>query len=197
MAKSGTMARRGLLADLLAGSAAVLTGPTTASLEAEEGRGGLAQASLYMVVASVVAGLIYFPLGLGAMVRGGLLALIGYFVFTGLIYSSGQSAANRAPFGAVAYVFALFIAPLSLLLPIVTFVLLHPAVGLSAEVIPTVLAVVALVVLALQATVAAFVLKRPALSLVDAQSLAGVLFVAVAATWFVQMLVALLRAPWA
>ncbi|NJO83999.1 MAG: hypothetical protein HC828_15220 [Blastochloris sp.] len=180
---------------VLTQSVAMLTNPRGAELAGTAARGTLLQASLYVGVVALIAGLLSFPLGISGALRVFLGTVVAFFAFTGLVYTTGQSPQERSPFADVAYTFALFMAPLSLIVPITMFILIHPAIGLGEQVFP-ILAVGSFLVLLLQAYIAGLVLQRPALKMIDAQSLPAALFVAVVGTWFVQMLVILLKAPW-
>lgn len=196
MAKMTTIAsQQKSVSAILTQSVAVLTDPTGAQMEAPEQRGSLLQASLYVGAVAVLAGLLSFPLGLSGVLRVFLSVLVGFFVFTGLVYATGQTHKGSFSFNDLAYTFSLFIAPLSLVVPMALLIMIHPATGLGIQVFP-ILSVGTALVLLLQAYLGWLVLQRPGLKMIDTQSLPAALFVAVIGTWVAQMLVILIKAPW-
>jgi hypothetical protein len=195
MAKMNATVQQSSVASVLSQSVAVLTNPQATNLEEQEQRGTLAQASLYVGVVALIAGLLNFPLGIVGVLGGFLNTLVGFFFFTGLVYAIGQSEGHRAPFGAVAYAFSLFIAPLSLILPIATFIVLYPSLGLANQLIP-ILAGVALLVLVIQSYFAYVVMQKPGLNVVDNANMTVALVGAVIGTWFAQMVIATVGAGW-
>jgi hypothetical protein len=176
-------------------SVAVLSNPTTHTVEGEGQRGTLRQATLYVGIAAIIAALLNFPLGLGGAIGGFLNVMVSFFAFTGLVYAMGQADGGRANFGDVAYRFSLFIAPISLIFPLVGFIVLYPTLGLADKLIP-ILAVVAALVLALQSYFAYMASQKPDMKLISSQNALVALFGAVLATWFAQMVITTLAAGW-
>ncbi|MFC5849907.1 YIP1 family protein [Deinococcus petrolearius] len=111
------------LQDMFAQSTAVLARPSPQTFERFERRGGLPQALLYVVVAALVSAVIaaiFAPFHREVTVLGqffGRLVSIPlqFFAFTGLVYFIGRSLfRGTGTYPEVAYSFALFYVPLSI-----------------------------------------------------------------------------------
>ncbi|KQQ99382.1 YIP1 family protein [Deinococcus sp. Leaf326] len=110
--------------DMFAQSTAVLVQPSPQTFERFERRGGLNQALLYVVLAALVSAVIagffgIFHSGVNPLTQF-FSRLIGiplqFFAFTGLVYFIGRSLfRGTGTFPEVAYSFALFYVPLSIL----------------------------------------------------------------------------------
>ncbi len=118
-----TMTGQTPLAEMVAQSRDVITNPSVATFERYEKRGNLGTAGVYVLVAAVIAGVLNALLALlsgnvsgaiSGLVGGTLGALAGFLAFTGLVYYLGRNIGNGSgTWDEVAYTFALFIAPLS------------------------------------------------------------------------------------
>ncbi len=118
------------ISEMINQSREVLTKRDIATFENYENRGGLKQAIIYMAVAAVITGLLGLAGGIGGVITGILSTLIGFLVFTYLIYFIGQQVGGTGTFDQVAYTFSLFYAPLSVLFSALTFVLVITLIGI-------------------------------------------------------------------
>jgi hypothetical protein len=107
--------------EMLNQSVTVLTKPSVQSFEQFERRGGQREALTYVGVAAALAGIVGGVFGLLTGGVGGLLAgllagiilpLIGYFVFSFLIYTIGKSQGGTGTQDEVFYTTALYTAPI-------------------------------------------------------------------------------------
>lgn len=123
------------ITDMFAQSTAVLAQPNSDTFERFERRGGIQQALIYVMVAAVVSAIIaaiFAPFHGDVTVLGQLFSrLIGipaqFFLFTGLVYLIGKNLfKGTGTYPEVAYSFALFYVPLSILS---TLVMLVPLLG--------------------------------------------------------------------
>lgn len=112
------------LQDMFAQSTAVITQPSVATFERHEKRGGLQSAFIYVMVAAIVSALIaalFSFLHSDVTFFGQLFSrLIGipvqFLVFTGAVYLIGGSLfKGTGTYPEVAYTFALFFVPLSII----------------------------------------------------------------------------------
>ncbi len=112
------------VSDMFAQSAAVLASPSARTFERFEKRGGLPQALLYVLLAALVSALVaalFAPLHADVTVVGQFVSrLIGipaqFFLFTGLVYLIGRQFRGTGTYPEVAYSFALFFVPLSIII---------------------------------------------------------------------------------
>lgn len=115
---------------MISQSRAVLTRPSIATFERFEKSGTLADALLYVALAAAVSGIFGLADGLGGFVRNIVATLIGFLVFTYVVYWFGKQRGGTGTLDEVAYTFALFWVPISVLAGIVTFVLTITIIGL-------------------------------------------------------------------
>ncbi|SMB95226.1 YIP1 family protein [Deinococcus hopiensis] len=111
-------------ADMFGQSLAVLTRPSPATFERFERRGGLQQALTYVLLAAIVSavvGAVFAPFHPGVTFFGQLISRLilvplQFAVFTGAVYFVGRSLfRGTGTYPEVAYTFALFFVPLSIL----------------------------------------------------------------------------------
>lgn len=162
----------------------VMTNPNEITFERYERHGSLREAAIYIGLAAVVAGL--FSLGGGALgfVGGVINALIGFFLFTWLVYVIGKGQGGTGTFDEVAYTFALFIAPLTIIGGLFGIVAAIPIINLLVPIL-------GLVLLAVQA-VFAFIAVRSSMNITDKRTALITLGGAVIATFIVQLIVAMI-----
>ncbi|WP_034357430.1 YIP1 family protein [Deinococcus phoenicis] len=112
------------LSDMFGQSMAVLTRPSPATFELFERRGGTRQALTYVLLAAVVSAVIaalFAPFHrevtvIGQFITRLILIPVQFAVFTGAVYLIGRTLfRGTGTFPEVAYTFALFFVPLSIL----------------------------------------------------------------------------------
>lgn len=115
---------------MISQSRAVLTSPSIATFERYEKAGTLRDAIVYVALASAITGLFGLAEGLGGFVGGVLTTILGFLIFTYLVYWLGKQRGGTGSLDEVAYSFALFWAPLSILISLVTLVLVLTLIGI-------------------------------------------------------------------
>ncbi len=116
--------------NMVSQSIQVLSKPSVATFEQYEGKGNMRDALIYVGVAAVIAGLLGLGGGIGGFLRGIITTLVGFFVFTYLVHWFGKQQGGTGTLDEVAYTFALFWAPLSIVFGIVTLVLVITLIGI-------------------------------------------------------------------
>ncbi|WP_407540620.1 YIP1 family protein [Deinococcus radiomollis] len=116
------------LTDMFPQSVAVLSKPSVATFEQFERRGGTTEAYIYVAVAALVSAVIAGFFGIfhhdvsavGQFFSRLLLTLVGFGVFTGLVYVIGKSLfKGTGTYSEVAYTFALFYVPLAIVVTVI------------------------------------------------------------------------------
>ncbi len=109
----------GNVSEMVNSSIVVMTKPSVSTFEMYERRGNLTSALVYVGIAAVIAGVLgalLSPAGVVAGLLSGLLsALVGFLVFTGAVFYIGRAQGGSGTFDEVAYTFALFSAPLTVI----------------------------------------------------------------------------------
>lgn len=116
--------------EMLNQSRAVLTSPSVATFERFESHGRVTDALLYVTLAAAITGVFGLADGFGGFLRNIVAALVGFLVFTYLVHWIGKQRGGTGTFDEVAYSFALFWAPLSVLFGVVTFIFAITVIGL-------------------------------------------------------------------
>jgi len=99
--------------EMVAQSRDVISNPSVSTFERYERRGSITNAAIYIAIAAVVSGVLGFYGGLGGIIGGALATVLGFFVFTGMVYLLGKNVfGGSGTFDEVAYTFSLFSAPL-------------------------------------------------------------------------------------
>jgi hypothetical protein len=137
------MTQQASIGDMVSQSKEVLSKRDTATFETFENKGGLREALIYMSIAAAITGVFGLGDGLGGFVRGILSALIGFFVFTYLVFLIGKQQGGTGTFDQVAYSFALFYAPLTVVFAAITLVLIITLVGILLVPVVGILAIIA------------------------------------------------------
>lgn len=168
--------------DMISQSRTVLTNPSVATFERFETRGTLRDALIYVALAAVITGIFGLTEGIGGLVRNVLGALIGFLVFVYLVHWFGSRQGGTGTVDEVAYTFALFWAPLSVLFGLVTFILVITLVGLI--LVP----IVALVALALNIYFA-YLAVQSSMNLEAGGATWGVLLLAALVSFLINLLI--------
>ncbi len=131
------------IGDMVNQSREVLTKRDTATFETFENKGGLREAMIYMAIAAAITGVFGLGDGVGGFVRGILSTLIGFFVFTYLVFFIGKQQGGTGTFDQVGYSFALFYAPLTVIFAAITLILVITVVGILLVPVVGILAIIA------------------------------------------------------
>lgn len=123
------MAARTSITEMISQSRMVLTSPSVATFERFESRGSLTDAILYVAIAAAVTGIFGLGEGLSGFVANVLGAIVGFLVFTYLVHLIGKRRGGTGTLDEVAYSFALFWAPLSVLVAVVSLLLIITVIG--------------------------------------------------------------------
>ncbi len=118
-----SMMQQSSITEMVAQSRDIISNPSVGTFERYEQRGTTTNAAIYIAIAAVIAGVLGIYGGPLGIIGGALSALIGFFVFTGLVFYIGKNVANgTGTWDEVAYTFSLFIAPLTVVGAVVTLV---------------------------------------------------------------------------
>lgn len=123
------MTERASIRDMIQQSREVLTRPSVATFEKYEKQGGLTDALLYVALAAAISGIFGLAGGLSGFLTQIATTLLGFFIFTYLVYYIGRSRGGTGTLDEVAYSFALFWAPLSVLAGVLTLLLIITLIG--------------------------------------------------------------------
>jgi hypothetical protein len=118
------------IGDMVNQSRQVLSKPSVATFEQYENSGTLQQALIYVAIAAAITGIFGIFGGLGAFLSGIISTLVGFLVFTYLVYFIGKQQGGTGSYDQVAYTFSLFWAPLAVIFGIVTLVLTITIIGI-------------------------------------------------------------------
>lgn len=108
----------------------LLTKPSTATFERFEKDGTFADALIYVAIAAAISGIFGLVNGIVGFLSQILLTLLGFVVFVYLVYYIGTRQGGSGTLDEVAYSFALFWAPLSVLFGVLTLLLVITLVGI-------------------------------------------------------------------
>jgi hypothetical protein len=121
----------------------VLTKPSVETFEQYENKGTLREAVIYVLVAAVITGLLNLVGGLGAFLSGIVVTMVGFLIFTYLVHYVGKSQGGSGTLDNVSYTFALFWAPINVLLAVASLILIITVIGI---ILVPLLAIAALVI---------------------------------------------------
>lgn len=108
----------------------VLTKPSVATFEQYEAKGTLREALIYVLLAAIIGALGSLGGGITAFLNSIIATVAGFLVFTYLVHLVGKNQGGTGNLDHVAYTFALFWAPLSVLFGIVILLLIITIVGI-------------------------------------------------------------------
>lgn len=116
--------------DMVNQSMEVLSKRDVPTFEKYEDKGTVREAIIYIGLAAVLSGLLGLTGGIGGFLNGVISTILGFLVFTYVIYYFGKTQGGSGSFDHVAYSFALFWAPLAVLFSALTLVLLITVIGI-------------------------------------------------------------------
>lgn len=111
-------------------SVQVLSKPSVATFEQYENKGGLREALIYVLVASILAGVFGLEGGVRGFLSGIVGTIVGFLAFTYLVFYFGKSQGGTGSLDQVAYTFALFWAPITVLFSLVALLLIITLIGI-------------------------------------------------------------------
>lgn len=118
------------ISEMMRQSRTVLTSPSVATFERFERSGTLRDAIIYVSIAAAITGVFGLTGGIGGFLRNIVGTIVGFLIFTYLVHWLGSRRGGTGTLDEVAYSFALFWAPLSVLFSVVTLVLILTLVGI-------------------------------------------------------------------
>lgn len=124
------MTQRSSIGTMVQHSREVLTKPSAATFERFEREGTFADALIYVAIAAAISGIFGLVNGIGGFLSQILLTLLGFMVFVYLVHYIGTRQGGSGTLDEVAYSFALFWAPLSVLSALLTLLLVITLVGI-------------------------------------------------------------------
>jgi hypothetical protein len=183
-----SMIQQTSIPEMIAQSKDIISNPSVGTFERYEQRGTMVNAAIYVGIAAILAGIlgIRFDHILGSVIGSALSALIGFFVFTGMVFYIGRSTAGgTGTWDEVAYTFSLFIAPLIVIGAVISLVSFIPILG------PFVVAIVSLLILLVQAYFA-YIAVQSSMNIRDQGKAITTLLLAVVGTFIAQMLIGII-----
>jgi hypothetical protein len=118
------------ISEMIDQSIKVISNPTITTFETYEARGTVRDALIYVGLGALVSGALGFSNGLGGIIGGALSTLISFFVFVYVVHAFGKSQGGTGSLDNVAYTFALFWMPLSILSALAILILTITVVGI-------------------------------------------------------------------
>jgi hypothetical protein len=126
--------------EMLAQSLEVMTKPSVATFERYERAGGLQEAMIYVAIGGAISALLGLGGGLSGLISNVISTVVGFLIFSGMVYFVGKQQGGTGTFDEVAYTYSLFYIPIGIVASILVFiltitvigVLLIPAVGFAA-----------------------------------------------------------------
>lgn len=167
----------------------IITSPSVATFERYERHGNLTNAAIYVAIAAVIVGILnIFSGGIGGLILGVVNSLLGFFVFTGLVYFVGQRLFNgTGNWDEVAYTFALFWAPLAIVGGLLGLLSAVPVLGFLAG-------LAALIMLVVQAYFG-YLAVQSSMNITDQGKAIGTLIIAVIGMFVFYTVIALILTP--
>jgi hypothetical protein len=111
-------------------SVQVLSKPRIETFERYKDKGTLRESIIYVLIASLITGLLGLGGGIGGFLSGIISTIVGFLVFTYLVHYVGKSQGGTGTLDSVAYTFALFWAPINVLFAVISLILLITLIGI-------------------------------------------------------------------
>jgi len=116
--------------NMVSQSIQVISKPSVETFEKFENKGTLREAVIYVLIASIITGLLSLGGGLSGFLNGIIGTVLGFLVFTYLVFYVGKSQGGTGTLDNVAYTFALFWAPINVLFALLSLILLITLIGI-------------------------------------------------------------------
>lgn len=190
-----SMIQRTSIPEMIIQSKDVIVNPSVATFERYEKRGTIRNAAMYVGGAAAISGVLGLTGGMSGLLSGVVGALIGFFVFTGLVFNVGKRVANgTGTWDEVAYTFSLFIAPLIVVGALLSLVVwIFHFIPFLGAMIGLLGAIVSLVILLAQAYFA-YIAVQSSMNILDQSKAMTTLGLAVIGTFIIQVVIfAILR----
>src|SRR6056297_2304096 len=110
------------ITDMIAQSRDILASRSVAAFERHEKSGTLRDAVAYVALAGAITGLFGLSEGIGGFIGNIVFTILGFLIFTYIVHWLGSRRGGTGTLDEVAYSFALFWAPLSVLISVITLV---------------------------------------------------------------------------
>ena len=116
--------------NMISQSRDILAKRDVATFEKYETTGNLTNALIYVAIAAAITGLLGLGQGIGGFLSGIIGTLVGFVVFTYLVYWIGKQRGGTGTFDEVAYTFSLFWAPLAVIFGVGSLILAITIIGI-------------------------------------------------------------------
>jgi hypothetical protein len=116
--------------EMLSQSLEVMTKPSVASFERYERAGGLQEALIYVAIGAAISALLGLGSGATGFISGIIVTVVGFLIFTGMVYFVGKQQGGTGTFDEVAYTYSLFYIPIGVVASVVSFALTITIIGI-------------------------------------------------------------------
>jgi hypothetical protein len=118
------------LTNMINQSVQVLSKPGVETFERYKDKGTLRESIIYVLIASVITGLLGLGGGVSGFWSGMIGTIVGFLVLTYLVHFVGKVQGGTGTLDRVAYTFALFWAPINVLFALISLILLITPIGI-------------------------------------------------------------------
>lgn len=174
--------RTSSVGEMFGQSVNVITKPSVTTFEQYERHGTIVQAAIYVTIGAAIAGLLGLTGGISGFIGGILTALVGFFLFTGLVYYVGTTQGGSGTYDEVAYTFSLFWAPMAVIGALGSLLLFITFIGI-------ILIPVWLLVVLFANAYFAYLAVQSSMNMHDSSKIFITLGAAIVGTWLVQWLI--------
>jgi Yip1 domain len=127
---SGGCKMKVTIPEMLSQSLEVITKPSVATFERYERAGGLQEALIYVAIGAAVSAVLGLGAGVSGFISGIITTVVGFLIFTGMVYFVGKQQGGTGTFDEVAYTYSLFYIPIGIVASILSFVLTITIIGI-------------------------------------------------------------------
>lgn len=171
----------------------IMTNPSVETFERYERHGNMTNAAIYVGIAAIISGLLGLSNGIGGLLASAIGGLIGFFVFTGMVFYIGRNIAEgTGTWDEVAYTFSLFAAPLTVVGAVLNLIVwIFKAIPFLGALIGLIGFLIALLILLVQAYFA-YIAVQSSMNIRDQGRAITTLGLAVVGTFIVQFVITML-----